>query len=174
MLTKTIFCGVLTAVIFWICSHSNSCGADVNQVTDQVPTVSHDMLRGVDKSITNDIPKWVAQLKDKEQKKRLEGASNLFISALLDKKRMKDEKSIGGEIVTAYKRETRGEIKLAMLATLDVLDHSALPGLLEDASKDSDPEIRNMVKIIREKQYLKPIVIENPDINRKAKDKKTK
>lgn len=141
-------CGVMMASV---CAAENGLDAMSNK------KASPDPLKGVNYGVTNRISHSVAKLVEPDRKKRTEGASDLFVSSLLAKKAMNDKK-IGDDIVRAYKQESLGEIKLALLATLDQLGHPALQGLLDEAAKDKDPEIRNMVTIIKKKLYLEPMI----------------
>jgi len=122
-------------------------------------TETSNILHCVDATLTNAIPNWVRQLQDKDKKKREQAASYLFSSAMLASQFGKD-KTVGDQIVAAYRKESLGEIKLALLATLDVMEHPSVQSLLEEAGKD--PSLRKLIKIIKEKRYLQPVEVEDP------------
>lgn len=124
------------------------------------------VLKSVDQSIVNDLPKWLNHVKAQEKEIRLKAASNLLICSLIDPERMKHEK-VGDKIVLAYEQEYAVEVKMAMLSTLDVLEHPSLTNLLAKAAQSDDPLVRNLVVLIEEKRYLEPVITENPDIKRR-------
>ena len=106
---------------------------------------------------TNRMNQAVQQLDSSDRSVRLEGVSDLILCSFLDAARMQREK-IGDAIVSAYSREDVVEIKFAMLATLDMISHPSLTNLLRDAERSTDPLIRNLSVLIKEKQYLDPVV----------------
>ena len=115
--------------------------------------------------VTNSIPQLVANLNNNDRGKRLKSVSDLFACAFVSKATLNSEK-IGDKIVDAYGRETYGEIKAAMLATLDLLGHPALSNLLVQAGQSTDPEMRNLVHLIKEKKYLQPVVTDSTEVKR--------
>jgi len=119
------------------------------------------LLKGVDRSVTNNVAQWVEQLKMPEQGKRLQGATSLLVCSLIDPARMKRE-NVGDQIAAACEREDAIEPKMVMLATLDVLGHPSLSNLLTKAGQSDDLMVRNLVTFIKEKHYLEPVVVEDP------------
>jgi len=122
-------------------------------------------LRDLGHSLTNNLSQWVEQIKDHDQTKRSRAILNLFACSFADKERMKREK-VGDVLVAAYGKEERDEIRAGILIVLDVLEHPLLSNLLAKAEKSADPEMRNLVVLIREKRYLEPTIISDPDIKR--------
>jgi len=143
------------------------CTGEDKRVDDNATNIRERILQDTGLHLTNNIPQWVSQLKDHDKTRRLKAASNLFMCSFVDKNRMNREK-IGDQIVIAYEKEEFSEIKAAMLATLDVLEHPALSDILAKIAQSNDPEIRNLGRLIKEKRYLEPVVIEDPDVNRKS------
>jgi len=121
------------------------------------PTERHiNGIRQVGYGSTNEIAILTQQVNDKDKAIRLKAVSKLFACAYVAKDRLCADK-IGDKIADAYEKEKYGEIKVAMLATLDLLGHPALSNLLVKAGQSDDPEMRNLVILIKEKKYLQPI-----------------
>jgi hypothetical protein len=112
---------------------------------------------GVRVDLAEAVPQWIVQVKAGDNKTRLKAASNIFRSC--QEKKLSNARTIGDELVAAYRNESAVEVKMAMLATLDLMEHPALEDLLNKARQDSDPLVTNLVTLVREKRYLEPVVI---------------
>jgi hypothetical protein len=115
----------------------------------------------LDHSVTNRLAEAVERIKSPTRTNRLSAVSDLFVCSLVDPALMKRQK-VGDEVLAAYTGETVIEIRMAMLATLDVLGHPALSNLLLEAERSDDPMVKNLAVLIREKRYLEPVVSRTP------------